>query len=142
MTVPRGCLTGAIVGLAIAALGGCSPSPAPGAASVSPGARLYAANCAACHRPDGSGVPSVQPPLAGTPVAVGPPAELLGWVLYGHRPAALPRGVYAGAMPQFSYLADADVAVLLTYVRASFGNHAQAITPAMVQAARASHAAR
>ncbi len=124
--------------LAIAALAAsCGRAPPP--ATDTPGARLYVAYCVACHRPDGGGVAGMQPPLAGTPVAIGEPEPLLGWVLYGRRPAALPRGVYAGVMPQFAYLSDEDLATLLSYVRSQFGNHAAPVTPAMVAAARAAH---
>jgi mono/diheme cytochrome c family protein len=83
----------------------------------------------------------MQPPLAGTPVAIGDPAELLGWVMFGRRPAALPAGVYHGVMPQFGYLSDDELATILTHVRSSFGNHAPPVTPAMVAAARAAHRA-
>jgi len=123
--------------LALAALGGCGGAPPPGASS--PGGRLYLGTCAACHKPDGSGVGGMQPPLAGTPVTVGAPEVLLAWVMYGRRPPQLPRGVYAGAMPQFSYLSDADLAALLSYVRSSFGNHAAPVSAAMVAQARAAH---
>jgi mono/diheme cytochrome c family protein len=112
------------------------------ASPPSPGSRLYAGNCLACHQKDGTGVPGVQPPLVGTPVPVGDPRELLGWVLFGERPASLPRGAYSGVMPQFGYLSDDDLATLLTYIRSSFGNQASAITPAMVAEARAAHRAR
>lgn len=104
-----------------------------------PGERLYALNCIACHQQHGEGVRGMQPPLAGTAVPIGEPAVLLAWVMFGERPAALPRGQYAGVMPQFAYLKDADLAALLTYVRSSFGNHASAITPEMVAAVRAAH---
>ena len=126
------------------ALAACAPDGPVGSAArraATPAERLYATTCAACHRADGSGIEGVQPPLAGTPVAVGEPTELLGWVMYGRRPATLPRGGYAGNMPQFSYLSDEDLAAILTHVRTSFGNHAAAVTPAMVAAARAAHRA-
>jgi len=126
-----------LAAVALAACGQGGPAAPPG-----PGARLYAGNCLACHLTNGEGIPGVQPPLAGTPVPVGDPRELLGWVLYGERPPSLPRGQYSGLMPQFSYLSDADLATLLTYVRSSFGNRAGAITPAMVAEARAAHRAR
>ena len=129
-------LAGALL-LALAAACGRGPGPL----ADTPGARLYVANCLACHQADGAGVPGMQPPLAGTPVAVGDPAELLGWGMYGRRPAALPAGVYHGVMPQFSYLADAELATLLSWVRANFGNHAPPVTPDMVAAVRAAHAA-
>ena len=103
------------------------------------GARLYIGTCLACHQPDGGGVSGVQPPLAGTPVTVGDPEVLLAWVLFGERPPTLPKGRYSGIMPQFGYLADADLAELLTHVRSSFGNHAPPVTIAMVAAARAVH---
>jgi mono/diheme cytochrome c family protein len=127
--------------LAAAALQGCGSGGSP-ATPPSPGARLYANNCLACHQKNGEGVPGVQPPLAGTPVPVGDAGELLGWVLYGERPATLPHGRYAGVMPQFGYLSDDDLATLLSYVRSSFGNAAAPVTPAMVAAARAAHRAR
>jgi mono/diheme cytochrome c family protein len=127
--------------LAAAALAACGSGGGP-ATPPSPGARLYANNCLACHQKNGEGIPGVQPPLAGTPVPLGDPGELLGWVLFGERPASLPRGRYSGVMPQFGYLSDADLATLLTYVRSSFGNSAGAITPAMVDEARAAHRAR
>jgi mono/diheme cytochrome c family protein len=129
-------------GLAAGILAGCGPgAPAPSRTTTA-GERLYLLTCAACHRPDGSGIAGVQPPLAATPVTIGAPADLLGWVLFGRRPASLPRGVYAGLMPQFSYLSDEELAALLTHVRSSFGNHASPVTAAMVATARAAQRAR
>ncbi len=126
-----------LAAVVLAACGSGTP-PAP----PSPGARLYTSNCLACHQKNGEGVPQVQPPLAGTPVPVGEPGELLRWVMFGERPASLPRGAYAGAMPQFGYLSDDDLATLLSYVRSSFGNHASPVTPAMVAEARVAHRSR
>jgi mono/diheme cytochrome c family protein len=123
-----------LAGLAL--LSGCGRGPAP-AVPRTPGAVLYLTNCSACHQPDGHGIASMYPPLAATPVTLGDPATLLAWVLFGERPPELPKGAYAGLMPQFGYLSDADAALILTHVRSSFGNHASAVTPAMVAAARA-----
>jgi mono/diheme cytochrome c family protein len=122
---------------ALAACGSGTPPVPP-----SPGARLYASNCLACHQKNGEGVAQVQPPLAGTPVPTGEPSALLRWVMFGERPASLPRGAYAGVMPQFGYLSDDDLATLLSYVRSSFGNHASPVTPAMVAEARGAHRGR
>jgi cytochrome c oxidase cbb3-type subunit 2 len=123
-----------LLGASVAACG-----PARPAADATPGARLYAVNCSGCHGANGAGVRGMQPPLAGTPVPNGEPDALLAWVMYGHRPAALPRGIYAGVMPQFSYLTDADLAVVLTWVRSSFGNHAAPVTSQMVAKVRLAH---
>jgi mono/diheme cytochrome c family protein len=124
--------------VAAALLAGCGGSGSP-ATPPSRGERLYVSNCLACHQKGGEGVHGLQPPLAGTPVTIGDPAVLLGWVMFGERPAALPKGQYGGVMPQFSYLSDADLAALLTHVRSSFGNTAPAVDAAMVAAARAAH---
>jgi len=120
-------------------IAGCGGDGATPTAPATPGARLYVANCIACHQPNGEGVAGLQPPLAGTPVTIGDAPDLLGWVMFGQRPAALPKGLYGGVMPQFSYLSDADLAALLTHVRSSFGNHAPSVTPPMVAEARAAH---
>jgi mono/diheme cytochrome c family protein len=91
------------------------------------GARLYESNCIACHQEDAAGIPGVYPSLVGSPVVVGDPRALALWVVKGVRPAALPAGRYATQMPQFGWLKPDAAAALLTYVRASFGNHAPAV---------------
>lgn len=140
---PPGRLPAVLIFVALASLAGaCTERHGAPRLPDTPGARLYAAYCASCHQFDGSGVAQVQPPLAGTPVPSGDPGALLGWVMYGTRPAALPAGVYHGLMPQFSYLGDAELAALLTYVRSSFGNHAPPVTPEMVAACRSLHGSR
>jgi mono/diheme cytochrome c family protein len=119
----------------------CDQTRAP-AQPATDGSRLYGAHCLSCHQARGNGVPGVQPPLAGTPVPIGDPNSLLAWVMFGVRPADLPRGHYAGVMPQFNYLSDAQLASLLTYVRSSFGNQASAITVEQVAAVRQQYAGR
>jgi mono/diheme cytochrome c family protein len=124
----------------LAGCGGDRPASGPTAQALSPGARLYMQNCIACHQRDGEGVPGVQPALAGTPVTLGDPEQLLAWVMYGVRPETLPKGEYRGVMPQFAYLSDADLATLATHVRTSFGNSASAVGPDLVASVRAAHA--
>jgi mono/diheme cytochrome c family protein len=122
---------------ATAVASGCSRAPAP--KPTDRGARLYVTNCMACHQANGEGVAGLQPPLAGTPVPNGDPAVMAAWVMFGARPSpsALPRGKYSNVMPQFAFLSDADLAALLTYVRSSFGNHADPITPEFIAGVRA-----
>jgi mono/diheme cytochrome c family protein len=62
---------------------------------------------------------------------------MAAWVLYGVRPASLPRGGYSGVMPQFNFLSDADAAAVITYVRTSFSNAASPITAGEIAAVRA-----
>lgn len=133
---PSVVLTG-LLGLSVVA--GCQKAVPPDPLAHTPGAKAYRNNCLACHQAQGQGVPSVQPPLALTPVPNGDVATLLGWVMYGDRPTALPKGQYSGVMPQFSYLSDDELAALLTYVRSSFGNHASAVSVDDVKAVRDAH---
>lgn len=106
------------------------------------GGQLYANLCQSCHHKDGHGARGLYAPLAGTPVAIGEPDEMIGWVLFGERPASLPRGQFVGAMPQFNFLSDADAAAVMTHVRSSFGNSASAIDAAAVARVRARHVGR
>jgi glucose/arabinose dehydrogenase len=103
-----------------------------------PGRALYNQICAVCHMPDGSGSGQMQPPLMGSPVVAGDPAQLIAVVLRG--PAeVLPkdRPKFENVMPAFAFMADHDIAELLTYVRAAFGKNAPAVSASNVAAARA-----
>ncbi|MDB6115533.1 MAG: cytochrome c class, partial [Lacunisphaera sp.] len=53
----------------------------------SPGGKIYLQVCAACHMPDGRGVPTMQPALAGSAVVAGDPERLINVILKG--PAAV-----------------------------------------------------
>jgi len=101
------------------------------------GAALYAQHCATCHMVDGSGVPSMQPSLTDSSIVRGDEKLLIRVVLVG--PAAvLPPGreQYSNPMPEFSMLADRQIAVLLTYVRREFGGGAPPVATESVAAQR------
>jgi mono/diheme cytochrome c family protein len=100
------------------------------------GAKIYSQNCVPCHRDDGSGVPSVYPSLAQSPVVNGDAKQLTQWVLSGKRPPSMPAGRYSTQMLLFGWLKDADAAALLTYVRSNFGNASPPVDAAAVAAAR------
>jgi mono/diheme cytochrome c family protein len=87
------------------------------------GATVYASYCSGCHQADGKGVTGKFPPLAGNPVVIAPdPANVFNVILAGI-PA---RGGY-GAMPGFAkQLSDQQIADLVNYLRASWGNNAPA----------------
>lgn len=102
------------------------------------GGKIYAQVCAACHMSNGSGVPSIQPALAGNPILAGDSDLLINILLKG--PAAvLPpdREKFAGAMPPFAIYNDAQIASLLNYLRANFATNASVVTPEQVAAQRA-----
>lgn len=103
-----------------------------------PGGKFYAQVCAACHMPNGSGVPSMQPALAGSKVVAGDTDRLINVLLKG--PAAvLPpdREKFSGAMPPFNILPDADLASLINYLRANFAPAAPKVAAEQVAAQRA-----
>lgn len=111
---------------------------APVAGAAVDGAAVYAARCAACHQPSGEGVPGAFPPLAGSPWPVDDPGVPTRIVLGGLQgPIEVLGTTYQGVMPAFgAQLGDAEVAAVLTHVRASFGNQAGPITPEQVAAVR------
>ncbi len=117
--------------------GGAGDGAATPAQQMDAGARAYLTNCIACHQQDGKGTPHLQPSLVGAPVVAGPVDELIAWVMFGERPAALPAGEYAMVMPQFAYLSDAQLAAVLTHLRTSFGNAYGPVTVEQVAAVRA-----
>jgi mono/diheme cytochrome c family protein len=125
-------------------VGACSQPSAPTAATsagapagpAGRGAVLYMQNCVPCHREKGEGVPNVYPTLAGSAAVIGNPIELAQWVLSQKRPATIPAGRYPTQMLLFGWMKDEDAAVLLTYIRANFGNSAPPVDAATIAGAR------
>ena len=92
------------------------------------GERVYAANCAACHQPNGKGVPGSYPALDGSKIVRGPKVAQIQIVLHG-KPGT--------AMPPWSQLSDVDLASVITYTRNGLGNKTgEAVQPAEILAAR------
>lgn len=96
---------------------------------VSRGEKVFAANCAACHQPDGKGIPGTFPALDGSPLVNGPKAEHLARVFNG-KPGT--------AMQAFGQqLSDLEIAAVVSYERNSWHNKTgDAVQPAEVAALR------
>jgi cytochrome c oxidase subunit 2 len=76
------------------------------------GEKVYAANCAACHQPNGKGAGAF-PALDGDKVVNGPKAAQFYILLNGKN-----------VMPKWGgVLSDADIAAVITYTRNAWGNH-------------------
>ena len=132
------------------------PAPAPAAPAASSnvfvkasdeqmkrGAAVYARTCIACHQPTGLGLPPVFPPLANAPIVAGNPELPVKFILQGLMGPITVNGMtYNSMMPPVAGVSDADIADVLTYVRQSFGNKANAVTADQVKAIRAANAAR
>ena len=107
------------------------------------GAAVYARTCLACHQPTGKGLPPVFPSIAGTPIVVGNPELPIKFILQGLMgPITIEGTTYNSMMPPVVGVSDQDIADVLTYVRQSFGNKANAVTPAQVKAVRDATAGR
>ena len=110
------------------------------------GKKNYELVCATCHQATGLGVAGVYPPLSESEWVNGSEERVIRIVLHGLKgPITVKGNVYgAAAMPVFGKVAgsgynwsDDKIAAVLTYVRASFGNKAPAITPEKVAAIHA-----
>ena len=104
------------------------------------GRLIYVDQCAGCHMENGEGVPGVFPPIKGNSgVHAHDPTSLARLVLGGARSAVTPAKPEGFAMPAFDWkLSDAEVADLLTYIRASFGNDADPVKASKVADVRKS----
>jgi mono/diheme cytochrome c family protein len=98
------------------------------------GAAIYAANCSSCHGSDGKGFAPYLPPVAGNPTTMDDdPSSLVNLVLNGSAPLVVTGTPDPYRMPQFRVqLSDQQIADVLTFVRAGWGNGAKAVTASQV----------
>jgi mono/diheme cytochrome c family protein len=136
--------------LTLVACGG-SEKPAdesPGATSttvdlMAVGEQKYAQVCASCHMPNGLGQEGNIPPLAGSEWVLGDPRVPISIALHGLQgPITVQGKGYDAMMQPWGMLPDADLAAVVTYVRASWGNNASPVTAEQVAELRASAGAR
>lgn len=107
------------------------------------GHQLYVTHCLACHRAQGEGLGEVMPPLALNATVSGPKDRLIRIVLHGLAgPMKAGGRSYDGVMHGLSRLSDAEVALLLTYIRQKWGNQAEQINAEEVAEVRKAHAQR
>lgn len=92
------------------------------------GEGTYNTYCAACHQPDGKGLPPIFPALAGTGISIDPSARQahIDIVLYGKT---------GTPMPAFgTTLSAAELAAVITYERNAWGNNtADSVQPAEIR---------
>jgi nitrite reductase (NO-forming)/hydroxylamine reductase len=102
------------------------------------GEAVYLANCAACHQATGQGLAGAFPPLAQSDFLQGNRQEVMQAALFGlSGPITVNGQDYNGVMPSMGYLADEDLAAVLTYVFSSWGNTGSAVSVEEVAALRA-----
>ena len=92
------------------------------------GEKVYAANCAACHQPNGKGAGAIKP-LDGSPVVLD--ADV------GKQIHVLLNGQNNNLMPAWRQLSDTEIAAVITYTKNHWSNKTgQVVQPAAVMAAR------
>jgi cytochrome c oxidase subunit 2 len=94
---------------------------------VARGEKVYSANCAACHKPDGTGGGPIKP-LDGSAIVQNDPARQIQILL---------NGAANGAMPAWKQLSDTEIAAVVTYTKNSWSNKTgKLVQPAEIVAAR------
>ena len=95
---------------------------------VARGAKVYNANCAACHQASGKGAGPIKA-LDGSVVVLDADA--------GKQIQVVLQGQNNGAMPSWKQLSDTEIAAVITYTKNSWSNKTgQVVQPAAVVAAR------
>lgn len=122
-------------------------TPASTAASAAPvsaaamelGGKLYRQQCVQCHQAAGEGSAGAWPALAGNPTVTAPsPVNAIRIVLDGGFAPATAANPRPHGMPPFGQmLNDNDIAMLVSYIRNSWGNSAGGVTSLEVKRARA-----
>jgi cytochrome c oxidase subunit 2 len=93
---------------------------------VARGEKVYAANCAACHQPNGKGAGPIKPLDASPVVLDADKTQQIHVVLNGR-----------GAMPSWKQLSDTDLAAVISYTKNNWSNKTgQLVQPAEVLAQR------
>jgi cytochrome c oxidase subunit 2 len=91
------------------------------------GEKVYAANCAACHKADGKGAGPIKA-LDGSEIVLNDAAKQVQILL---------NGAAGGAMPAWKQLSDTEIAAVVTYTKNSWSNKTgKLVQPAEIVAAR------
>jgi mono/diheme cytochrome c family protein len=111
---------------------------APDGDTLRLGAKVYADRCAGCHGDRGEGVPHIYPPLAGNRAVTLPsPNNLVKAIVHGGFAPTTAGNPRPYGMPPFRQVLDEkEVAAVASYVRASWGNAAPAVSGLDVVRAR------
>jgi mono/diheme cytochrome c family protein len=102
--------------------------------TMQPGGAVYAGACASCHGFDAKGFTPYMPALVSNPVVLDDnPSSLINVVLNGSIPLVVKGTPDPYRMPQFrQQSSDEDIAEVVTFIRAGWGNQAPAVTAAEV----------
>jgi len=100
------------------------------------GKEVYARTCTACHLADGKGIAGTFPPLAHSDFLIHSKTDAITQVIKGKTGSMIVNGMpYDNIMPP-QQLNDEEIAHVLTYVYASFGNNGTKVTTEEVKSVR------
>lgn len=98
-------------------------------ASIARGQDVYTAQCLSCHMENGEGLEDIYPPLANSDYLMADKNRSIQQVLHGVSGEITVNGkTYNGEMTGFD-LTDEQVSDVLNYIRNSWGNKGNAVTP-------------
>jgi mono/diheme cytochrome c family protein len=108
------------------------------ASVLAKGSALYKSQCSSCHQSDGRGAPPAYPPLAQNPsIEMESSVNAIRMVLNGGYPPETAGNPRPYGMPPFAQvLSDDDIAAVVTYIRVSWGNTGEPVSPAEVNTLR------
>lgn len=105
-------------------------------ASIARGKEIYMAQCVTCHMEAGEGVDSVYPPLAKADYLMADKKRSIQQVVNGaNGPMTINGKTYDAEMTGFD-LDDKELSDVVNYIRNSWGNKGEAVTPEEARAAR------
>ncbi len=104
---------------------------------IAAGERVFMGTCAACHQTTGQGIPHFFPPLAGSDFLMKDKERSIHIALKGWTgPVDVNGNHFDSVMPPMGHLPDDALANILTFVRNSWGNHGEPVTPQEVARVR------
>ena len=104
---------------------------------IEKGKGVYMQTCFVCHQPEGQGLPGQIPPLAKSDFLMAHRENSIRGVLAGRSGEVIVNGKkYNAVMAPLNYLTDEQIANVITYVRNSWGNQGDAVSPEEVRKLR------
>jgi nitrite reductase (NO-forming) len=105
-------------------------------ASIDRGKDIYIAQCMSCHMEGGEGIEGIYPPLAKADYLMEDKSRSISTIIHGLTGEIVVNGkTYNMEMTSFD-LSDEDVSDVLNYIRNSWGNQGEPVTPEDVEASR------
>jgi len=108
------------------------------AEQIARGEVLFKTHCSGCHQTTGAGLPGAFPPLAGSDYLLADPKRAVATVVEGRSGPITVSGMeFNNVMPGMGYLADQEVADIVTYALNAWGNDGGSVTAGEVGMVRA-----